>query len=85
MMYGGHLTGWGYLSMGIGTAVLLAFVAVAVFVIVRAAGRPTSAVAAPATPQSLLAGRFARGEIDENEYLGRLRTLGGDGRPPTSA
>jgi len=31
----------------------------------------------PRTPEQMLAGRFARGEIDENEYTGRVAALHG--------
>jgi putative membrane protein len=34
----------------------------------------------PATPEQLLAGRFARGEIDEQEYRQRLAVLQGAGQ-----
>jgi putative membrane protein len=33
------------------------------------------------TPEQMLAERFARGEIDEQEYHQRLDTLGGKSRP----
>lgn len=37
--------------------------------------RTPGAQAAPRSPEQLLAERFARGEIDENEYFGRLTAL----------
>ncbi len=42
---------------------------------------PYAAPGAPAAPpaEGILAGRFARGEIDEEEYRRRLATLRGDG------
>jgi putative membrane protein len=44
----------------------------------RAAAKPGIGETQP-TPEQLLAERFARGEIDEEEYWRRLDTLGGAG------
>lgn len=38
----------------------------------------------PADPRLILAARFARGEIDEDEYRHRLAALGGTPVPPES-
>ena len=58
----GMIAFWGVLALGI---VLL----------VRSVRGTPGAQAAPRSPEQLLAERFARGEIDENEYLGRLTAL----------
>lgn len=71
-------TGWGYVAMGV---VMLAFVAlltlgVAVFARRRArVGPAVTGVPAGPTPQELLDGRLARGEIDEADYASRRETL----------
>jgi putative membrane protein len=63
--------------MLIGTALLwLAILVVAVLVLMRLRARPT-----PADPRRLLAERFARGEIDEQEYRHALDVLADPPRP----
>ena len=49
---------------------------------VTAQGGPTPSAVSPA--EQILGERFARGEIDENEYRSRLAVLRG-GPPPTAA
>ena len=46
-----------------------------------AAPPPPRTPASPGTPEQLLAERFARGEIDEEEYRHRLAVLRGEGQP----
>lgn len=57
----------------------LALIALAVVLIVRALSRPSHAT--PTSAQRILAERFARGEIDVEEYQERLRVLRGE--PPS--
>ena len=61
-----------------------------IVMLVRYAGRSGQPPAAPPWPQApgsrqspegLLAERFARGEIDEEEYRQRLAVLRGEGQP----
>lgn len=61
--------------------VCLALIVLAVVLVVRALNRPGyPAVSPPA--QQILAERFARGEIDAEEYQARLRILNGEPPPP---
>jgi putative membrane protein len=76
MMYwwfGDHMTAWGWTLMVVGNLVFLALLAgglVALFRLARVrSDEPRS------TPHELLAGRFARGEIDEAEYRRRTDVL----------
>jgi putative membrane protein len=51
-----------------------------IVVLVRSMGRGGQPGAVPTqapTPQQVLADRFARGEIDEDDYSRRLQVLGG--------
>ncbi|MTE14287.1 SHOCT domain-containing protein [Nocardia aurantiaca] len=79
--YGHDMSGWGYAWMGVGMlvfwAVLIVGIALAVRFAVSDRDRP-GRYESP-SPQELLAQRFARGEIDENEYTNRLAALRASG------
>jgi putative membrane protein len=80
--YGEHMTGWGY-GLGIITMVLFwSLLIVAIIAAIRymsrghRSGSPTEPPASqPPSAEQLLAERFARGEIDADEYRQRLETL----------
>ncbi|HEU5155594.1 MAG TPA: SHOCT domain-containing protein [Streptosporangiaceae bacterium] len=88
MMYGyaDHMSGWGYAFMTITMVALWALVIIGLVALVRFlthTGRSQAteqAAKPPATPEQLLAERFARGEIDPDEYRKRLEILRGDAR-----
>jgi len=89
MMYrwGEHMSGWGWALMSVSSLLILGLVIAGVVVVVRLVG--AGAVNRPplppeATPRRLLAGRFARGEIDEAEYRHRVDVLNETGNGPTS-
>jgi putative membrane protein len=81
--YGDHMSGWGWFGASFGMLVFWGLIITAFVLLLRALGRPEqpgsrSATRAPGTPASaeqLLAERFARGEIDEEEYRRRLQVL----------
>jgi len=82
--YGDHMSGWGY-GLGILSMILFSGVLiVAIIAAVRYLGRdrperfppePPAAASPPLNPEQVLAERFARGEIDTDEYHQRLDTL----------
>jgi putative membrane protein len=79
--------GWGmggWMMAAYGLVVLLILVAAVVVVI--AMSRRTGRNASPATPtaKELLAQRYARGEIDDDEYFQRLSVLDSTGAPDHS-
>lgn len=84
MMYGNNgMGGWAMALMGVGNLLFWGLLIVGVVFLVRPAQRgglphpaPGHPAAAPA-PQQLLAERFARGEIDEEDYSRRLTVLKG--------
>ncbi|MGV9753687.1 SHOCT domain-containing protein [Nocardia farcinica] len=81
MWYGTGMGGWGYAAMILGTVVVWALLAAAAVVVARAVntgGPPPPAIPPPhgPTPQQVLGERYARGEIDDEEYLRRLNILG---------
>ncbi len=78
MMYWGNGMGGWAMAMTIGNLLFWAAIITGVVLIVRAFGRPGPAPGHPTwpTPQALLAERYARGEIDDDEYARRLQVLG---------
>jgi len=71
--------GWGLALMTIGNLLFWGLIIAGIVALVRATGRGTQQggpSAEAATPQRVLAERFARGEIDEEEYARRLAVLG---------
>jgi putative membrane protein len=77
--YGDHMTGWGYFLMGSSTLAIWVLVVAAVVLLARSStsgtgGGPRHSVDSSA-PEQVLAQRFARGEIDDEEYRRRLDAL----------
>lgn len=85
--YGDHMSGWGYALGFIGMILFWAVLVVAVVALVRYLGRgrqqgptPPAAHGQSPTAEQVLAERFARGEIDTDEYRQRLDVLHTPGR-----
>lgn len=79
MMYGANGMGlWGMLFMLVGSLLFWGLITTGIVLLVRYLGR-TGQPARPAdigpSAQYLLAQRYARGEIDENEYTQRMSVL----------
>jgi putative membrane protein len=82
--YGNGMGGWGYALMTISVVLFWGAVIAGIVLLVRHFGRggqqtPTPP-SQPSSPEQLLAERFARGEIDEEEYQQRLAVLQGAGQ-----
>ena len=81
MMWTDHdVSAWGYAWMAIGMVIFWALLIAVVVAMVRYLARPDRPVGAapadrPLSPEQMLAERYARGEIDEDEYRRRLETL----------
>ncbi|AEH11528.1 SHOCT domain-containing protein [Candidatus Protofrankia datiscae] len=79
--HGDGLGGWGIALMTISMVAFWALVIVAVVAVIRYLGRPSQqppmppAPPYPSAPEQVLADRFARGEIDEEEYRRRIEVL----------
>jgi putative membrane protein len=76
--YGSGMGGWGYAALTIGMVAFWAAVIYAAVALIRHAGpsgAQTGEPAPPPAPERLLAERFARGEIDDEEYQRRLASL----------
>ena len=87
--YGSGTSGWGYALMTISMVLFWGAVIFGIVMLVRYFGRsgqppaeprPPQSLESPQSPERLLAERFARGEIDEEEYRRRLAVLQGKGR-----
>jgi len=81
MMYWGNgMGGWGYLLMAMSMVVFWGLLIAGVVLLVRyVAGerpRPAPPLAGP-DPRAVLAERFARGDINEDDYRQRLKVLSG--------
>jgi putative membrane protein len=74
------LTGWGWVAMTVGMAVFWGLLIALAVVLVRGLNRPADHSGQRPSPERVLAERFARGEIDEDEYRRRLATLTGTDR-----
>ena len=81
MWYGGDGWGWvGWILMTVGMVAFWALVITAVVLAVRYLAGSRGTAASPSSSgqmraEDVLAERFARGEIDENEYRQRLELL----------
>ncbi|HEY9474787.1 MAG TPA: SHOCT domain-containing protein [Mycobacteriales bacterium] len=73
--HNGHPGAWGWLWMAVGMLVFWVLVVTVVVLLIRAARRREPEPRPRPTPEHLLAERFARGEIDEDEYHRRLDVL----------
>lgn len=75
--YGDGMTSWGYPAMSMAMVLAWWLVGLGVYALVRFIGRKDRHPHAGATPEQVLAERFARGEIDAPEFHERLDTLEG--------
>jgi putative membrane protein len=84
MYYGTGMSGWGMVLMSLSGLLLWGLIIAGIVVAVRYTGgaglRGEPVVHGP-TPQQLLADRFARGDIDEEQYTRNLSVL--DATAPT--
>ncbi len=79
--YGSGTNGVGYALMTLSMVLFWALVILGVVALVRYLARNDRPTAARPTPEQMLAERFARGEIDEQEYHQRLDVLRDRSRP----
>jgi putative membrane protein len=81
MMWGNGMDGWGFALMSVSTALFWVLVIAGTVLLVRYLGdhRPQAPDRSPrpVDAEQILAERFARGEIDDDEYRRRLEVLRG--------
>ncbi|NXY95720.1 SHOCT domain-containing protein [Streptomyces sp. BR123] len=95
MYWNGHMGPWGWLAMSLTALVFWALIIAAAVLVARsfkrdgAAAQGAAAHAAPAPraasaegAETLLAERYAKGEIDDEEYARRLAVLRGHAPGP---
>ncbi|WP_241757441.1 SHOCT domain-containing protein [Streptomyces sp. WAC00263] len=76
-----HMNGWGWLAISLSMVLFWALLIAVGVLLFRALSRgsaDTHTRASRTTPEQLLAERFARGELDEDEYRRRLAVLRSD-------
>lgn len=74
--YGTGMNGWGYALMTISMILFWGLIITSAIVVGRRFLREERLPgAAPSTPEDVLAMRLARGEIDEDDYEGRMAVL----------
>jgi putative membrane protein len=84
MYYGPGMGGWTMALMIFGNVVFWAVLVLGAVVVARSfrQASPGGSTSSEVAPQQLLADRFARGEITEDDYLRSLRVLSDTSRPP---
>jgi putative membrane protein len=79
--WGEGMTGWGYALMSVSMVLFWGVVILGIVALVRYLARSGQAAGGADAPrpsaEQVLAERFARGEIDEQEYQSRLAALRG--------
>ena len=77
MYWGTGMGGWGMLLMTVSNLLFLGLLIAGAIALIRYTSRSArqDRAAEPAPAQRVLADRFARGEIDEDEYERRLQVL----------
>jgi len=72
-----HMGSWGWFTMAVSTVLLLGLVVGGIVLLARAGQWPSQRFSSPPprSAEELLGERFARGEIDEEEYRRRLAAL----------
>jgi len=78
MWYGTGMGGWGYVLMTLSMLLFWGLVIGAIVALVRYFGAGRADRPTPTTPngaEGILAERFARGEIDEEEYRHRVAVI----------
>jgi putative membrane protein len=73
--YGSPMGGWGAVFMTITTVLFWGLIILGVIALFRYLNRGDRSTGSRSTPEQVLADRFARGEIDEQEYRSRLAVL----------
>jgi len=79
--YDHNMGGWGWAGMGVGMVLFWALLIAGIVALVayingdRQDRRIPPGITATASPEQMLAARFARGEINETEYRDRLAVL----------
>ena len=77
MNWGTGMNGWGMLFITFSTLLIVGLIVGGIVFAVRQTGTRAQPMPPQADPRYILAERYARGEIDDEEYQRRLGTLRG--------
>ena len=72
---GEHMTGWGWVGMTLSSLLFIALLVLGGALLVRLTRQPDRRPAAASSPAQLLAERYARGEINDEQFRQQLATL----------
>jgi putative membrane protein len=72
---GDHMTGWGWVGMTLSSILFIALLVLAGMLLIRLARQSDRPAEPVSSPERLLAERYARGEISDEQYRGQLGTL----------
>ena len=72
---GDHMTGWGWVGMTLSSLLFIALLVGAGALLIRLAGQPGHVTEQHRSPEQLLAERFARGELSDEQFRQQLATL----------
>jgi putative membrane protein len=79
--YDHDMGGWGYAAMGIGMVLFWAVLIAGIVALIRFSGQQSGPVPPlELSAEQLLAARYARGEINDDEYRQKLSVLQGHAR-----
>ncbi|SMP00040.1 putative membrane protein [Geodermatophilus aquaeductus] len=71
---GDHMSGWGWVAMTVSSLLFIAFLVLGGMLLIRYA-RQQEQPAAQRSPEQILAERYTRGELTEEQYRQQLATL----------
>jgi putative membrane protein len=77
---GDHMTGWGWFGMTLSSVLFVALLVFGAVLLIRYTRREEPP-AVPRSPEQILAERFARGELTEDQYRQQLAVLRDTGAP----
>jgi putative membrane protein len=71
---GDHMTGWGWFGLTLSAVLFVALLVGGGMLLIRFARQQEAPSTSP-SPEQILAERYARGELDEQQYRQQLATL----------
>lgn len=72
---GDHMTGWGWIGMTLSSLLFIALLVGGGALLIRLARQPDRPLAETRSAEQLLAERYARGEISDEQFRQQLATL----------
>lgn len=76
---GDHMSGWGWVGMTLSTVLFLTLLVLGGMLLIRFARQSDRQDPPPRSAEQILAERYARGELTEEQYRQQLATLRGTG------